>query len=62
MPVEDAYARYKRGEVTIIDQLTTNQDQRATRKIPGSIRIPADELPDRLEELPRSRGVISLCT
>jgi rhodanese-related sulfurtransferase len=62
MPVEDAYGRYDRGEVTIIDQLTTNQDLRATSKIRGAIRIPSDELPSRLGELPQDRGVISYCT
>jgi hypothetical protein len=62
MPVADAFARYERGEVTMIDQLTTNQDLRATRKITGSLRVTADELPDRLGELPRERGVISYCT
>jgi rhodanese-related sulfurtransferase len=62
MPVADTFARYERGEVTVIDQLSTNQDLRATRKITGSIRIPADELPDRLAELPRERGVISYCS
>jgi hypothetical protein len=60
--VDDAFARYERGEVTIIDQLSTNQDLGATRKVAGAIRIPADELPDRLAELPRERGVISYCT
>jgi hypothetical protein len=60
--VDDAFARYKRGEVTIIDQLSTGQDLRATRKVAGAIRIPGDELPDRLDELPRERGVISYCT
>jgi hypothetical protein len=62
MQVGDAFAKYERGEVTVIDQLSTNQDLRATSKITGSIRIPADELPDRLAELPRERGVISYCT
>ena len=62
IPVADAFGKYERGEVTMIDQLSTNQDLRATRKITGSIRIPADELPDRLAELPRERGVISYCT
>ena len=62
MPVEEVFARYERGEVTVIDQLSTNQDLRATRKVAGSIRIPADELPDRLAELPRERGVVSYCT
>jgi rhodanese-related sulfurtransferase len=60
--VDDAFAKYERGEVTVIDQLSTNQDLRAARKIAGSIRIPADELPDRLDELPRDKGVISYCT
>lgn len=60
--VEDAFAKYEAGGVTCIDQLTTNQDLRATRKIAGATRIPGAELPDRLEELPRDRGVISYCT
>jgi hypothetical protein len=62
IPVEEALAKYEAGEVTVIDQLSTNQDLRATRKITGSIRIPGAELPDRLAELPRERGVISYCT
>lgn len=60
--IEDAFAKYEAGGVTFIDQLTTNQDLRATRKIAGATRIPGAELPDRLEELPRDRGVISYCT
>jgi rhodanese-related sulfurtransferase len=62
IPVEDAFGRYERGEVTLIDQLSTNQDLRATSKVAGAIRVPADELPDRLAELPRDRGVVSYCT
>jgi hypothetical protein len=62
IPVDEAFARYEAGEVTLIDQLSTNQDLRATRKVTGAIRIPADELPDRLGELPRDGGVISYCT
>jgi len=61
IPVEEAFAKHEADEVTVIDQLTTNQDLRATRKIAGAIRIPGDELPDRLGELPRERGVISYC-
>ena len=60
--VEEAHAKYLGGEVTVIDQLTTNQDLHATKKIAGAIRIKADELPDRLGELPRGKGVISYCT
>jgi hypothetical protein len=51
IPVDEAFAKYSAGEVTVIDQLTTNQDLRATRRIAGSIRIPGAELPDRLAEL-----------
>ena len=60
--VDDAYSKYERGEVTIIDQLTTSQDRAASQQVAGAIRIPAAELPDRLAELPRDRGVISYCT
>jgi hypothetical protein len=62
IPVDEAFAKYEAGEVTFIDQLTTRQDLRATRKVAGAIRIPGAELPDRLGELPRERGVISYCT
>ena len=62
IPVDEAFAKYTAGEVTFVDQLSTNQDLRATRKIAGAIRIPGNELPDRLAELPRERGVISYCT
>jgi len=62
IPVHDAYAKYEAGEVRMIDQLTTSQDREATQKIAGAIRMPAAELPDRLDELPRERGVISYCT
>jgi hypothetical protein len=60
--VDDAHWKYERGEVTMIDQLTTNQDHASSVQIAGAIRIPAAELPDRLAELPRDRGVISYCT
>ena len=60
--VDGAHSKYERGEITIIDQLTTNQDCAASLQIKGAIRIPAAELPDRLAELPRDRGVISYCT
>jgi len=60
--VDEAFAKYEAGDVTMIDQLSTSQDLRATRKIKGAIRIPGAELPDRLGELPRERGVISYCT
>ena len=62
IPIDEALAKYTAGEVTFVDQLSTNQDLRATRKIAGAIRIPGNELPDRLAELPRERGVISYCT
>ena len=60
--VDDAFAKYEADELTVMDQLSTNQDLRATRKIAGSLRIPGPELTDRLAELPRGRGVISYCT
>jgi hypothetical protein len=62
IPVEEAFAKYEAGEVTMLDELTTAQDLSSTRKIKGAIRILADELPDRIGELPRERGVISYCT
>ena len=59
---DEAFQKYQLGEVTMIDQLTTNQHEHATRRILGAIQIPAAELPDRLAELPHELGVISYCT
>jgi rhodanese-related sulfurtransferase len=30
--------------------------------VPGALRVPPDELPSRLSELPRSRPIVLLCT
>ena len=62
IPLDEAFAKYEAGDVTFVDQLSTSQDLRATRKIAGAIRIPGAELPDRLDQLPCGRGVISYCT
>jgi rhodanese-related sulfurtransferase len=31
-------------------------------KLPGAIRVPADELEQHLQEIPRDRAVITYCT
>jgi rhodanese-related sulfurtransferase len=31
-------------------------------KLPGAIRMPADEVQEHLEEVPRGRAIITYCT
>jgi rhodanese-related sulfurtransferase len=34
----------------------------ATKKIPGAIRIPADDLESHVDELPKGRPIVTYCT
>jgi rhodanese-related sulfurtransferase len=34
----------------------------AETKLPGAVRVPADELEQHLSEIPRDRAVITYCT
>jgi rhodanese-related sulfurtransferase len=60
---DEVKARLDRGEpLAFIDARNPTAWGEADTKLPGAIRVPADELPDRLGELPRECGVISYCT
>ncbi len=36
-------------------------EERATANIPGSVHLPMDEVPSRLDELPRDRDLVLAC-
>jgi NhaP-type Na+/H+ or K+/H+ antiporter len=62
MTVAELNAMLQRGEpVTIIDVRRQTAFERDLQRIPGSIRIPVDELIDRLGEVPRDRPVVLWC-
>ena len=61
--VDEVKARMDRGEAfTFVDARNQKAWTEADTKLPGAIRVPADESESQLEEIPRDRTVISYCT
>lgn len=53
----------ERGEnVTVLDVRQPSAYAEYPGSIPGSIRIPPAEIPDRYHELPRDRPIVVYCT
>jgi rhodanese-related sulfurtransferase len=59
---EDAMARVKSGEAVVLDVVSSASYATMHEAIAGAIRIPPEELADRLSELPKSRTIIAYCT
>jgi rhodanese-related sulfurtransferase len=63
LTAHDVKARMDRGEaVAFIDARNPQAWQEAKTKLPGAIRVPADDVADHLCEIPRDRTVIAYCT
>jgi len=61
--VDEVKERMDRGEAfTFIDTRNPKAWAEADTKLPGAIRIPADEIEQHLEQIPRDRAVITYCT
>jgi rhodanese-related sulfurtransferase len=61
--VNEVKERMERGEqFTFVDTRNPQAWGEAERKLPGAIRVPAGELEQHLEEIPRDRAVITYCT
>ena len=61
--VDEVKERMDRGEeFTFVDTRNPKAWEEATTKLPGAIRVPADEIEERLDEIPHSRTVITYCT
>jgi rhodanese-related sulfurtransferase len=61
--VDEVRERMERGEpFTFVDTRNPNAWGESDVKLPGAIRIPASELEQHLEEIPRDRVVITYCT
>jgi rhodanese-related sulfurtransferase len=53
----------ERGEqFAFVDTRNPQAWGEAKTKLPGAIRVPADELEQHLSEIPRDRAVITYCT
>ena len=61
--VDEVKERMHRGETfTFVDTRNPHAWGEATTKLPGAIRVPADEVEQHLNEIPRDRAVITYCT
>lgn len=61
--VDEVKERMDRGEAfTFVDTRNPQAWGEATTKLPGAIRVPADEVKQHLDEIPHDRTVITYCT
>lgn len=61
--VDEVKERMDRGEqFTFVDTRNPKAWEEATTKLPGAIRVAAEEVEERLDEIPHNRTVITYCT
>ncbi len=61
--VDEVRTRMERGEpFTFIDSRNPKAWAESNVKLPGAIRVPADEVEQHLSEIPKNKVVIVYCT
>jgi rhodanese-related sulfurtransferase len=61
--VDEVKERMDRGEAfTFVDTRNPKAWAEANTKLPGAIRVPADEAEQNLDDIPRGRTIITYCT
>jgi rhodanese-related sulfurtransferase len=61
--VDEIKERLDRGEqFNFVDTRNPQAWAEAKTKLPGAIRVPADEVDQHLNEIPRDRTTITYCT
>ncbi len=61
--VDEVGERLNRGEpFAFVDTRNPTAWAESDRKLPGAIRVPADELEQHISEIPHDRAVITYCT
>jgi len=61
--VEELKERMARGEeFAFVDTRNPTAWGEAETKLPGAIRVPADEVDEHLEQVPKDRTAITYCT
>ena len=61
--VDEVKERMDRGEqFAFVDSRNPKAWAEADRKLPNAIRVPAEELEQHLDEIPKDRAVITYCT
>lgn len=61
--VDEVSERINRGEpFAFLDTRNPTAWAESDQKLPGAIRVPADEVEQHLAEIPHDRAVITYCT
>lgn len=61
--VEEVRRRRDKGEaITFVDTRNPQAWGQSDVKLPGAVRVPADEVDRHLSQIPRDRTVITYCT
>ena len=61
--VEDVRARLDRGEdIFFVDTRNPKAWGEAETRLPGAIRVPADQVEQHLADIPRDRTIVVYCT
>lgn len=61
--VDEVRQRMERGEqFAFVDTRNPKAWGEAEMKLPGAIRVPADEVEEHLNEIPKDRTAITYCT
>jgi len=61
--VEDVRARLDRGEdIFFVDTRNPKAWGEAETRLPGAIRVPADQVEQHLADIPRDRTIVTYCT
>ncbi|HZS08728.1 MAG TPA: rhodanese-like domain-containing protein [Blastocatellia bacterium] len=60
---DEVKQRMDRGEpLVLVDTRNPQAWGESDEKLPGAIRIPADDVAGHLDEIPRGRAIITYCT
>ena len=61
--IDDIKGRLDRSEpVVFIDTRNPKAWSESNVKLPGAIRVPADQVKDHLKEIPQHRPIVTYCT
>jgi rhodanese-related sulfurtransferase len=61
--VDEVKARMDRGEpVLFLDTRNPTAWSESEVKLPGALRVPADEVEQHLKEIPHDRAIFTYCT
>lgn len=60
---DEVKQRMERGEeLVFVDTRSPQAWGESDSKLPGAIRVPADQVPQHLDQIPRNHAVITYCT